>query len=163
MTKRIFLLAIIFVLFLSCSSENSNNSENLTSFNEPPLNFLISQEQFITENGQPNSTIGATLFYTSNQNGEIDRTFDFDRNNQIDSYFLNNVSFNSNQNNLDFMLKWLTNKYGEPILEIDYQSSPYYIWYNNNTSYNYIVNLVFSTDLQSEDAILIVAYIHEPQ
>ena len=161
MTKYIFLLFTLTSLF-SCNSDDSsemdNNSEIILDFQEPPLNFLINQAQFITENGQPDNIIGATLYYNSDENGEIERIFDFDGNNFSDSYFLNNVHFNSNQNNLDFMLNWLTNKYGEPILEQESPSTQYYIWYNTNTSFEYIVQLVFSTDLEREDALLFASY-----
>lgn len=162
MKKNIIVsLCLMMSLFISCSSGDSStdSEEHLSSFIEPPLNFLITEEQFLIENGTPEFSYQGLLRYDPIYSGEKARSFDFYRNDLMDKYNLASVNFYHNEHNLEFMLNWLTDKYGEPTLEQDPTVSGAMFYYWENLTEPFYINLGFSTDFSREDGSLFVSYV----
>jgi len=159
MYKLFKLFPLITILFFSCSNDDSIDSSLLVShYIEPNLQFCISQQELIDIEGEPDVIkpfVGTLLYYNNPQNGVKEIRYLIEKPIYKDSYFYtnSNVELFPNQKNFDYILNWLTNKYGTPeIIEV----VPYFDTYYWITS-NYDVKLNISND---NDDRLFIAYVN---
>ncbi len=159
--KKVILLSLLCLLFLSCSSDDSglDPALKLDSYVEPYLNFLINEETFVAVNGPADERkdpagSGFVLAYNRDLNGVQEYSYGFTRNNTtfIEGLFTSiNVRLEPNSHNRNLVRNALTNIYGEPDLFVDEGTN---VLIFPPTS-NYEVDLLFN---DGENPRLIVIY-----
>lgn len=160
MKNKLFICLLILLSNISCSSDE-DYSNNINNFQEPIINFGLTREEFKNLYGEPINIIGDSFYYPSRFNGEKELIYVFLEttfNSGEYVYKFNNAHYIANQNNVNFLLDYYTNKLGIPEFIQDGSSVDSYVWRIANTSIDYKVSLNYSRDINREDAILFTAY-----
>ena len=150
MKSKITLTLILFYALsnFSCSSDDSSipEEEKLSSFTEPFLQFCISEEELL--NNLPEAD-------------EVMVRYKIKKNQLDDQYFYRNtnVEFHPHTENFEFMMDWLTAKYGEPrFTQIESYLDTYYFNEPRGEEYDYNVVLNVSNENADSDK-LFLAYL----
>ena len=165
MKSKITIISILFftVFNLSCSSDDSslNENEKLNNFTEPFLGFCISDEELLNNINEPDNVTeqpeSLYKFYQT-QDGVEEVRYRITKNRYDDQYLYNNtnVEFYPGRQNFEFMMNWLTNKYGEPrFTQVEVYLDTYY--FNQSGEYDYNVVLNVSND-NADSVQLFLAY-----
>ncbi|PZD76753.1 hypothetical protein [Mesonia sp. K7] len=165
MKTKITFIIILFISFFnfSCSSEDSSIPEDelLKSFTEPFLVFCISEDELLSNLPEPDEVIGqaeTTYTFYRTQNGVEEVRYNIKKNTYDEQYFYrnNNVEFYPHEQNFEFMMNWLSDKYGEPsFIQIESYLDTYY--FNESGEYDYNVVLNVSNN-SAESEALFLAY-----
>ena len=157
-TKITFIsILMITLLNLSCSSDDSSIPKNelLNSFTEPFLEFCISEEELLDNLPEPDDVMvqpEALYTFYSTENGIKEIRYKIKKNQLDDQYFYRNtnVEFYPHNENFEFMMNWLTAKYGEPIFtQVESYLDTYYF---NEPRGEYDYNVVLNVSNENADS-----------
>ena len=168
MKSKITLTLILFYALsnFSCSSDDASipEDEKLSSFTEPFLQFCISEEELLNNLPEADEVMvqpeALYTFYT-NENGIKEVRYKIKKNQLDDQYFYRNtnVEFHPHTENFEFMMDWLTAKYGEPrFTQIESYLDTYYFNEPRGEEYDYNVVLNVSNENADSDK-LFLAYL----
>lgn len=166
--KIVLMLCVAAFTLGSCGNDDDSSSidesQLLTFFEEPYLNFGATQAVFTEDNGEADEVDGFS------SNGYIH--INYPAQTGVESYayiffpeiinpsdeFLSQsiVHLNPNQPNLTLVLNFLTERYGVP--QFYMASDDGSDFYEFITDTNFSLSIVFSRDLNRENAILFVSY-----
>lgn len=160
MKSKITLTLFLFYALsnLSCYSDDASIPENekLSSFTEPFLQFCISEEELLSNLPDPDEVMAqpASLYtFYATENGIKEIRYKVNKNQLDDQYLYNNtnVEFHPNSENFEFMMDWLTAKYGEPnFTQIESYLDTYY--FNEPRSEDYDYNVVLNVSNENADS-----------
>ncbi|WP_422105030.1 hypothetical protein [Winogradskyella sp.] len=156
------LLFFISIALLSCDSDDSSidPSQLLSNFQEPNLNFRISPEELKMQEGEPDLDNGFFFTYLNPQNAVTEYRYVIltDFLTQEPFYAHVNVDIYANQQNLDYIVNWLTDKYGTPEFSQFGDGSQGYEWFLNTEADDDLFNIsiVYSGDgIGTEETFLV--------
>jgi len=134
---------------------------------EPYLNFNILDTELINILDEPDvelkSEDSVILIYKSKIDGVTEHVYyllSYPDTPDEFHYYNVDVRFNVNQHNFEFILSWLTNKYGNPEISENMETNiKSYNWRDNSTA-KITLSFIFENSYYPETSILKLNYFH---